>query len=137
MAEEESSFMGMKWSDITKALQNPNVQRGLAQFGKQLSMGPVDPRTGKRTEGVGSGLAGAADQFIQSSEFQMNAANQAKQKQLYDQAILEMFKQQAGGQGGNNDMLAMLAGIRKPPIGTAGATSSAGWLDDARGPRIE
>ena len=62
-APEENSFMGMKWSDITKALSNPNVQRGIAQFGKQLSMGPVDPRTGKRTEGIGSGMAGAADEF--------------------------------------------------------------------------
>jgi len=136
-ATEESSFMGINWSDITKALQNPNVQRGIAQFGKQLSMGPVDPRTGKRTEGVGSGLAGAADQFIRGSEFQMNAAKQAQQKQLYDKAILEYFKQRAmGGQQGNNDLLSMLAGTRKIPQGTMGDTSSAGWIDDTIGPRL-
>jgi hypothetical protein len=135
-AGTEDSFMGMKWSDITKALSNPNVQRGMAQFGKQLSMGPVDPRTGKRTEGVGSGLAGAADNFIQSSEFQMNAAKQAEQKQLYDKAMMEMFKQysQKGqGQGGSTDLLTMLSGLRRQP----GATTSAGWLDSARGPTLE
>jgi hypothetical protein len=137
-AAEESSFMGMKWSDITKALSDKNVQRGIAQFGRDLSLGPVDPRTGRPTEGTGSRMAGTADKFLRSMNFQENAAKQARQKQLYDEAMMEYFKSRTGrqGQGMNNEMLSMLSGMLRRPS-TAGATSSAGWLDDARGPRIE
>jgi len=128
----EEGFMGMKWSDITKALQNPNVQRGIAQIGRQASLGPVDPLTGKRTEGVGSGMADMADKFIQGSEFQMNAAKQAEQKQLYDKAILEMFKQRAQGGKGGNDLLSLLQGPKQvgaaPQAQMPSATSSVDWL---------
>jgi hypothetical protein len=138
-AQEESSFMGMKWSDITKALQDKNVQRGIAQFGRQLSMGPVDPRTGKRTEGIGSGMAGTADSLLRGMNFQESAAKQAQERQLYNKAVLEYLRRRSGGQGGqgvNNEMLTLLGGLQRRPS-TAGATSSAGWIDESRGPRIE
>ena len=90
---------GFKWGDLTKMLgskpvknwlSSPANQRMIAEFGQALSM-----RNGK--QGTGSMMAGAASNMINREEVGKTAAMQAKRKQLYNQQLMQIYKQMMSG----------------------------------------
>jgi len=120
---------------ISKLLQNPNVQRGMADFGQMLSQGKVDPRTGKPTQGIGSMMSGAAGQMVRRGEVSKEASAQAQQQQMMMKAYLELL-----GQRGQQDKSPMSAGFGPLAVGNQGAqfgkmpqaqgSNSRSWLMD-------
>jgi len=110
---------------ISKLLQNPNVQRGMADFGQMLSQGPVDPRTGKPTQGVGSMMSGAASQMIRRGEVSKEAEAQAQQQQMWNKAILQLL-----GQRGQQEKDPISAGFG--PLAVGGQESQYGKMPQAQ-----
>jgi hypothetical protein len=98
-AAQPAAGQGFKWNDLTKMLGSPAVkdwlsspanQRMIADFGQALSM-----KNGK--QGTGSMMAGAASNMINREEVGKAAAMQAKRKQLYNQQLMQIYKQMMGG----------------------------------------
>ena len=58
-----------------------------------------DPRTGKMVGGVGTGMLDAGSTLINREEVGKTAAAQAQRQQLYNQQLMNMYKQMMGAQG--------------------------------------
>ena len=56
-----------------------------------------DPRTGKMVGGVGTGMLDAGSTLINREEVGKTAAAQAQRQQLYNQQLMQMYKQMMGG----------------------------------------
>ena len=98
--DKGGSLFGFNFGDLTKMLgskpvkswlSSPANQRMIADFGRALSM-----RNGK--EGTGSLMAGAASNMINREEVGKAAAAQAERRQLYNQQLMEVYKQMMAGQ---------------------------------------
>ena len=89
-----------KWDDLTKMLggfmKKPENQRMLMEMVRPMTQ-RFDPRTGKMVGGVGTGMLDAGSTLINREEVGKTAAAQAQRQQLYNQQLMQMYKQMMGG----------------------------------------
>ena len=140
MAEQAAATTGtggmfgtnFKWDDLTKMLggfmKKPENQRMIMEMVRPMTQ-RFDPRTGKMVGGVGTGMLDAGSTLINREEVGKTAAAQAQRQQLYNQQLMDMYKQMMGGQR----QPAPIASMRGQKD-SGSLSSSAGWLD--QDPRI-
>ena len=140
MAEQAAATTGtggmfgtnFKWDDLTKMLggfmKKPENQRMIMEMVRPMTQ-RFDPRTGKMVGGVGTGMLDAGSTLINREEVGKTAAAQAQRQQLYNQQLMNMYKQMMGGQKQPAPIASMLG-----QKDSGSLASSAGWLDQE--PRI-
>ena len=140
MAEQAAATTGtggmfgtnFKWDDLTKMLggfmKKPENQRMIMEMVRPMTQ-RFDPRTGKMVGGVGTGMLDAGSTLINREEVGKTAAAQAQRQQLYNQQLMDMYKQMMGGQRQPAPIASMLG-----QKDSGSLSSSAGWLD--QDPRI-
>ena len=113
-----------KWDDLTKMLggfmKKPENQRMIMEMVRPMTQ-RFDPRTGKMVGGVGTGMLDAGSALINREETGKTAAAQAQRQQLYNQQLMNMYKQMMGGQRQPAQL-----GAKQEPVSL---TSSDAWMD--------
>ena len=114
------------WATINNMLANPNIQKGMADFGRSMSMGR--DQYGQPMEGVGSLLAGTASNTIKAQQFREQAEKETLTRGLFQKGLLKLLGQNAQEPG---NLLGMLQGTQQPQtVQNMPQNESKNWIFD-------